>query len=123
MTMKTGMKMNKNPTQPIKQVVSAKQSLAKKPLKTNPKFTTDPELQYQKIIGISDLNFAAFIKAKYRLKIAGMKKDSTGRLTWSFELLDKDEAFLIKQFYGGASVSAMDYASEIKNLKASVYNV
>ncbi len=113
--------MKKNELSIIKKV-STGRSHEKVLLKYEPTNVAE-ELRYQKIIETSDLDLAAFLRSKYQLKIVRMKKDSTGRLSWSFELLDKDENFLVNQFYAGETVSAIDYASEIKRLKASVYNV
>ena len=81
----------------------------------------NPPLISPQILATAELPFAAYIKTRYRLPISDIKKSNNGRVTWTFELQDKDEATLTNEFYRGGQVSAADYFSELKNLKSMTY--
>lgn len=82
-----------------------------------------PELTYQKSISTAELPFAAYLRARYRLPLIDIKKSSAGRVMWTFELQDKDEAVLANEFHRGGMVSAAEYFSELKNLKSTTYTI
>jgi hypothetical protein len=79
------------------------------------------ELSYQKTISTAELPFAAYLKTRYRLPLADIRKSSSGRVTWTFELQRQDERELSNEFYRGGMVAASDYFSELKNLKSMIY--
>ncbi len=92
----------------------------KKQIQKNPQLNK-PELTYQKIISTSELSLAAYIKTRYKLPLVDVKKSNTGRITWSFELQDKDESILVHEFHTGGLVEASQFFSELRNLKAMTY--
>lgn len=75
------------------------------------------------IIETTDISFAAFLRVRYSLPMIGMRKDSGGRVTWGFQLDEGEESDLVNEFYAGAPVSAVQYASELKSLKSALYNL
>lgn len=88
----------------------------------NPK-SNNSELTYQKTLSTAEINFATYLKTKYRFPLVDIHKSSNGRVTWTFEIQDKDEAALANEFYRGGTVPAADYFSELKNLKSTTYTL
>gem|GEM_PF-4187489 len=80
-------------------------------------------LTYVPILETHDINFAAYLRACHKLRITNMEKDRQGRVTWFFELGDLKSSQLMSEFYSGGSVSAVDYAAELKSLKSAIYNL
>lgn len=80
------------------------------------------DLTHHKTLSTAELPFAAYIKARYRFPLVDIQK-SNGRITWTFEIQDKDEIMLANEFYRGGLVSAAEYFSELKNLKAMTYSI
>ena len=78
--------------------------------------------QSQKVIATAELPFAAYLRTKYRFPLIDIKKSNSGRVTWSFELRDKDETTLANEFWRGGQVAASEYFLELKNLKSTTYS-
>jgi hypothetical protein len=74
------------------------------------------------LLEIGDLYLAVFIKSKYGLKIADMKKER-GRVTFVFDTDRVDGQELIRNYYNGDDkISANAFVKELKDMKALVHN-
>ena len=79
-------------------------------------------MTWEYIMKTHDLQFAAYLKAKHQLRLVNIHKDRRGRVTWEFDSKIHNVSWLVNDFYVGGTVSAIDYAQELRKLKSAIYN-
>ena len=73
----------------------------------------------------SDLNFCAYLLAKYKMPIVTVsRKSSNGRVSFTFDPQGRDvDKIRLEFFNGGAQVSARGLCDELRLLKNMIFNL
>jgi hypothetical protein len=91
-------------------------------------YNTDAQqLEYQSINTLpyssSDLNFVAFLKVCYGLKVVSVSRDAQGRVQWGVNLGDLRLNELFDAYVGSASLSCAAFVAEQRNLKNQIHTM
>lgn len=71
----------------------------------------------------SDLNLAAFLRAKYNLELERVESEDSHRAFFIFKIGEIDIENAVESFYKGEFVSALGLVREIDSLKSMARNL